>query len=43
MNVVVCSRGSCFMKDVTINGARICYGVGGVYLDEFAEAGVEVG
>ena len=31
------------MEDVTIDGARICLGVGGVCLEKFAKAGVEVG
>jgi len=29
-----------FMEDVTIDGARVSHGVGGVCLDEFAEGGM---
>ena len=42
MNGAVRSRDSCFMEDVTIDGARIYPRVGVVCLDKFAEAGVEV-
>ena len=37
-NGVVCSRDSCFMENVTINGVGVCRGVGGVRLDKFANA-----
>ena len=42
MDDVVRSKDSCFMKDVTIDGAWVCYGVGGVRFDKFTEAGIEI-
>jgi hypothetical protein len=31
------------MEDVTIDGTRVCHEAGGMCLDKFAEAGMEIG
>ena len=43
MDGVVRSRGSCFVEDVTIDDARICYVVRYVCLDKFEKVRVKVG
>ena len=43
MDGVVRSKNSCFMEDVTKDGARVSHSVVGVHLNEFAEAGMEIG